>query len=250
MDRFTLPPAIKTKQIEQSLMKGFFLWLERHEIIEKNPAELFRPIKTVKVKTKPTEQKQVPWTPELIFRVLNIIPQIHERPERLLAFYKILIFAAPRITDIVSMEVDHLDDEGITYWNSKSGSWCYAALPPSLVRYLRTGFKPLSEKYFFWTGNGSPKSKSNYYSARLLEAYRAAGIPEKWEGGPRNHEFRDTTGTMLMEQPFGRLEDAQLALNHSKRTTTEQHYVEKTKSRYAQVNEKKREMWEKEGMWE
>jgi integrase len=250
VDRITRPPALKTHQIHQSLLKGFFLWLQNHKMIEDNPALLLRPIKSPKLKTEPTEQKDVPWTPGLIFKVLDTMQEIYERPQRLIGFFKILVYASPRIADIVSMEVSHLDDEGITYWNNKSGSWCYAKLPPSLIRHLRTGFKPKSEKYFFWSGNGEAKSKANYYSGKLLRAFRAAGLPEKWEGGPRSHEFRDTTGTMLMEQPGGRLEDAQLALNHSKRTTTELHYVVKTKTRYEQVNEKKKEMWEKEGMWE
>jgi integrase len=252
VDRITMPPVDATRKYNQSLIKGWFRWMRLHEMIEVNPAELLRTIKkTVKPKTQTSEEQQEKlWTPEMIAKVVSVIPAIHERPQRLLAYFKILVYAAPRISDIAAMEVAKLDDGGITYWNHKTGGWVYAALPPSLVRHMRIGFKPRSEKYFFWTGNGKHRTISGYYSGKLLEAYRAAGVPEKYQGGPRSHEFRDTTGTKLMEQIGGRLEDAQLALNHSKRDTTEEHYVEKTKLRYAQVNQKKREMWEAEGMWE
>ncbi len=153
-----------------------------------------------------------------------MIPEIHDRPQRLLAYFKILVYAAPRISDIAAMEVAKLDNNGIEYWNHKTGGWVYAELPPSLIRHLRIGFKPRSEKYFFWTGNGNHRTISGYYSGKLLEAYRTAGIPEKYQGRPRSHEFRDTTSTKLMEQPGGILEYAQLALNHDKRDTTEGRY--------------------------
>lgn len=250
--RVALPPVAATKKYNQSIIRGWFRWMRLHGMIEINPADLLKTIRqTVKAKTETSEeQKEGLWTPEMIDRVITKIPEIHERPQRLIAFFKILVYAAPRITDVAAMEIARLDDDGIEYWTHKTGSWVYAALPPSLVRHLRMGFKPRSPKYFFWTGNGTPRSTSNYYSGALLAAYRAAGIPEKYQGGPRSHEFRDTSATKLLEQPGGRLEDAQLALNHQQRDTTEQHYIQQSKLRYEQVNAKKREMWAREGMWE
>jgi integrase len=120
----------------------------------------------------------------------------------------------------------------------------FASLPRDLKR--------VSKAYFFWSGYGDPQSQSKHISSELLKLYRAAGIPERWQGGPRSHEFRDTTALMLLERPDGSLEDAQFALGHDNPNTTAKSYIDKqrTAKMYEEVNRKKQEEWSKVGMWQ
>jgi hypothetical protein len=80
---------------------------------------------------------------------------------------------------------------------------------------------------------------------RADDALHVGSLPR---GSRRRQNFLDPHGLHILAKLAA--EDAQLALNHAKRSTTEDHYVEKTKKRYAIVNEKKRTMWEQEGMWQ
>jgi integrase len=52
--------------------------------------------------------------------------------------------------------------------------------------------------------------------------------------------------TKLLSEQGGRLEDAQLALGHENRRTTEKYYAGLAGARYDAVNALKRKMWEKE----
>jgi integrase len=219
-------------------LRAFFRRATALGWIQKDPTARLLPIKTRRLTPKPIteEQKQ---------KLLDIIPKVHPNDaEMVQAFLYVQIFAAPRISDVVQLEVQHLTDEGIFLpRQQKTDEPVSFVLPPFVVNSLRR-LTPKSERYFFWSGNGQAESAAKHWSAMLLKLFRAAGIPD----GQRSHEWRDTMATKLMSEEGGRLEDAQLALGHTERRTTEKHYAGLVKKRYDALNELKRKMWEKEGL--
>ena len=82
------------------------------------------------------------------------------------------------------------------------------------------------------------------WSQKLLKLLKAAGIP----GGYRSHAFRDTLATTILENG-GTLDDAQIALGHRSRKTTEKYYVTMTKRRAENVNNLKVKMWESDSLY-
>ena len=164
------------------------------------------------------------------------------------AFVLVQRFAALRISDMVSLEVESLKDDGIMVKaQRKTDAPVYCALPPVAVAALKD-FIPKAEKYFFWTGNGELETACKDWSATMLKLFRAAGIPETWQGGKRSHNRRDTLATEILEHDEGRLEDAQIALGHKSRKTTEKYYTAITKKRTERVTALKQRLWETEGV--
>jgi integrase len=77
----------------------------------------------------------------------------------------------------------------------------------------------------------------------MLKLFRAAGIPEVWQGGKRSHNWRDTLAMEILEDEEGRLEDAQIALGHKSRKTTEKYYTAISKKRAERVTQLKKKLW-------
>jgi integrase/recombinase XerD len=233
-----LEPSQVTKQKNQEFLRAFFRRAAALGWIQVNPTERLLPIKASRPSPKPIteEQKQ---------KLLDIISEVHPNDaEMVRAFLYVQIFAAPRISDVVQLEVKHLNDDGIFLpHQQKTDEPVSFVLPPFVVKALRS-LVPKSDRYFFWSGNGQAESAAKHWSAKLLKLFRAAGIPDR----QRSHEWRDTMATKLMSEEGGRLEDAQLALGHQERRTTEKHYAGLVQKRYDVLNELKRKMWEKEGL--
>ena len=236
-ERRPLPQSQITKQKNQEFLRAFFRRALALEWIQVNPADRLLAVKTPKTRPKP-------FTEEQKRSLLELIPTVHKENAAMVeAFVYMQIFAAPRISDVVQLEVANLTDDGILLARQqKTDEPVFFELPPFVIKALRA-IKPTSDRYFFWSGNGQAETAAKKWSAALLKLYRAAGIPE----GQRSHEWRDTMATKLLSEKGGRLEDAQLALGHENRRTTERYYAGLVKKRYEAVNELKRAMWEKEG---
>lgn len=159
------------------------------------------------------------------------------------AFVLVQWFSALRISDTVSLEVASLSDDGVSIKaQRKTDAPVFCALPAVVVKALR-GFEPKSPQYFFWTGNGQLETACKDWSATMLKLFRAAGMPEVWQGGKRSHNWRDTMAVQILETDEGRLEDAQNALGHKSRKTTEKYYTAWTKKRSERATTIKKKLW-------
>jgi integrase len=271
--KIQLPPSDVSRQKNQEFIKRFFRWLhiDAH-LIETNPAERLRPIKLPKPKApNPRFRDQNGngklWTPEQVNDVRQAIPLACESTdlkEHVAALFEVCVYANPRITSAVQMECVNLYDDppapnapigeheyGIVYYEPKVNGWVDSWLPQRCYLRLKN-LTPRSEKYFFWSGNGDPESWSKRYSAFLLAAFRLAGIPERYEGGPRVHQFRHTNSSGLVDLEQGKLEYAAAALGHQggDGATAARYYVDnQAKLQNRKVNLLKREMFREKGLW-
>jgi integrase len=232
-----LPKSQHGRAKYQEYLKGFFKRSRLLGWISANRAELLEPIRTEdpEIKIYTAHEKK---------RLLEVIPFAFPKKAAMVrAFVLAQRFSALRISDTVSLEIQSLNDEGITIRaQRKTDAPVYCALPPVVIAALRS-FTPKSEKYFFWTGNGQLETACKDWSATMLKLFRKAGIPETWEGGKRSHNWRDTLATEILEDDEGRLEDAQIALGHKSRKTTEKYYTAITKKRTERVTALKRKLW-------
>jgi integrase len=226
-----------TKQKNQEFLRAFFRRAVVLGWIQVNPAERLLSIKVPKPQPKP-------FTDEQRHKLLDLIPTVHpNHADMVRAFLYVQIFGAPRIADVVQLEVGDLADDGIMIRQQKTDEPVFVSLPPFVVDALRK-LTPKSDRYFFWSGNGQAESAAKHWSGELLKLYRAAGIPS----GQRSHEWRDTLATKILSDEAGRMEDAQLALGHENLRTTEKYYAGLARARYEAANKIKQKIWEKEGL--
>jgi hypothetical protein len=95
-----------------------------------------------------------------------------------------------RIRDAVTLEKTRLEGNKLFLYQAKTGVPVYVVLPPEVVEALQTlppGPKP-NPRYFFWSGNGNPKSvwpigswpiedSSKWLRSRSRTELRSAAIP-------------------------------------------------------------------------
>jgi len=65
-----------------------------------------------------------------------------------------------RIRDVVILECSRLIENKLLLYQAKTGTPVYVPLPPKVAELLRStpsGLKP-TPRYFFWSGNGEPKT--------------------------------------------------------------------------------------------
>ena len=218
------PPAQITKQKNQEYVKSFFKRGRVLGWIDTNPAELLKSFKVgdSDVKVFSEEEKT---------RILAAIPTTFPKSAEIVkAFVLVLRYAALRISDVVGLEVESLRDGGVLVKaQRKTDNPVFCALPPFVIKALRA-FPSKSKEYFFWSGNGEIQSWCRHWSATMLKLFRSAGIDRK-----RSHNWRDTLAIEILEDDEGRLEDAQIALGHKSRKTTEKYYTAITKKRTERV---------------
>ncbi|HZR01704.1 MAG TPA: site-specific integrase, partial [Burkholderiales bacterium] len=89
-------------------------------------------------------------------------------------------------------------------------------LPPVVVKALEE-LEGSNSKYFFWTGNGDPKSAV----ADAQRSFRTLFKLAKVEGHP--HMFRDTFAVELLKHGVS-LETVSMLLGHASIKVTEKHY--------------------------
>jgi integrase len=242
--KIRLPKSQHGRAKYQEYVKTFFKRSRRLGWITINPAELLAPIRIENSRIKV-------YSPEEKKRILDVIPTTFPKTASMVrAFVLVQRFSALRISDMVALEIENMKDDGIVVQaQRKTDEPVYCALPRSVIEALNS-FPPKSAKYFFWSGTGELETASKHWSAVLLKLFRAAGIPEVWQGGKRSHNWRDTLATEILEDDEVRLEDAQIALGHKSRKTTEKYYTVITKKRTERVTVLKKKLWDAEGLYE
>jgi integrase/recombinase XerD len=155
---------------------GFFYFCISSGWIHDNPA---KGLSRIKVDQKPTDNfpqdefdKIVDATYIYDSKTVDA-KEMRNNATRLRVLTLLMRWSGLAIRDAVTLERTRLDKEDILFlYRAKTGVPVYVPLPPDIAKQLRDippGPKP-SPRYFFWSGNGQPKSAVADWQRRKPEA--------------------------------------------------------------------------------
>jgi integrase/recombinase XerD len=131
-------------------------------------------------------------------------------------------------------------------YRAKTGSPVYVPLPPDVAEALRNippGPSP-NPRYFFWSGNGSPKSVVGNWQRSFRRLFKIADLRSD-DGSPKRchpHMFRDTFAVEMLLAGVP-LEQVSMLLGHKSVKITEKHYAPWVKARQEQLAVNVRKAW-------
>ena len=223
------------KKIER--LRAFYRFAVSNKWVESNLAkELKNPL---------TENRQtLPYSSDEIFRILAAAEariaecQAHGRDNarRLKALILLLRYSGLRIGDAVRCDMVRLEGGLLRLYTQKTGTHVHLPLPDFVVRTLDACPK-MSERYWFWSGNGKLSTAVGDWQGRLLDLAEEAKIPRL-----HAHRFRDTFAVSLLLEGVP-IERVSILLGHSSIKVTEQHYAPWIRERQEQAEADVRRTW-------
>lgn len=103
---------------------------------------------------------------------------IEDTRARLRTMTLLMRWSGLRIRDAVTLEKTHLVGDDILLYQAKTGTPVFVPLPPYVAEALRSlppGPKP-NPRYFFWSGNGLPKSAVADWQRAYRRLFELAGV--------------------------------------------------------------------------
>jgi integrase/recombinase XerD len=158
---------------------------------------------------------------------------------RLRALVLLLRYSGLRIGHGVSCSVDWLAEGKLRLYTQKTGTHVHCPLPGFVVKEL-TAIPKMSERFWFWTGNGKPETAVADWQGRLQKLFQEAKRPEG-----HAHRFRDTFAVELLLASVP-LECVSILLGHSSVKITEKHCSPWIRERQEQAEADVRCTWEQD----
>jgi integrase/recombinase XerD len=143
-----------------------------------------------------------------------------------------------RIRDAITLEQNRLIGDNLLLYQAKTRTPVYVPLPPEVANALRTippGPKP-NPRYFFWSGNGDPKSAVADWQRSYRRLFPLAGLGQP-DGAPKRcfpHMFRDTFAVEMLLAGVP-IDQVSILLGHKSVKITEKHYAPWVKARQDQL---------------
>ncbi|HWZ41904.1 MAG TPA: tyrosine-type recombinase/integrase [Candidatus Saccharimonadales bacterium] len=156
----------------------------------------------------------------------------HHRAERLRALVLLMRWSGLAIKDAVMLERNRLSDNGFIFLRrAKTGVPVLVPLPPILASQLRC-LPSNDQRYFFWSGNGDPRSAVKGYQRSFWKLFRLADIknPDGTRKRCHSHMFRDTFAVELLLAGIS-IDQVSILLGHRSVKMTEKHYLPWVKAR-------------------
>jgi integrase len=140
------------------------------------------------------------------------------------------------MSDAVTLSVERVNAGRVFLYTAKTGTPVWVPLPPEVLVALEAAIEPGS-RYYFWTGNGKPKSIITDWQAKLKQLFQLAQVVNG-----HAHRFRDTFAIelLLARKP---LADVAVLLGHSSIKITERHYSPWVSERQEQLEQDVRSTW-------
>jgi integrase len=237
------------KQKKQSRLIGFFWACVRRRYIIENPAIGLGKIKVVQIPTDyfPRDEFQ------RILDATNLygdprggfIP-IGDLRTRLRTMTLLMRWSGLRIRDAITLECHRLQGDSLLLYQAKTGTPVYVPLPPYVVEALDNvppGPKP-NPRYFFWSGNGDPKSAVANWQRSYRRLFELADI-RRLDGERKRchpHMFRDTFAVEMLLAGVP-IDQVSLLLGHASVKIAEKSYAPFVKARQIQLQESVRNAW-------
>lgn len=219
-------------------LRSFFRFARENGWSADNPAQA---IKNPKVVLRPT----LPFSHEEMARIMaaamkkieNVRADQRNKARRLRAFVLLLRYTGLRISDAVGCSVERLKDGKIWLYTQKTGQHVYCPLPEFVTKELETVPK-LSERYWFWGGQGTLETSRKKWSESLAKMFKDAEV----QNG-HAHRFRDTFAVELLLNGTS-IENVQAFLGHATVRVTERHYSPWVRARQERAEADVRRSWE------
>jgi len=226
---------------KQERVVGFFYFCMRHGWIRENAAAGLSRIKTDDQRVTlyfPREEIE-----KLIDATYVYNPSGYSEPRnqatRLRALTLLMRWSGLAIRDAITLERSRLNkNDEIFLYRAKTGVPVFVKIPPDVAKALRDvppGPKP-NTAYFFWTGQGKPKSAVADWQRSFRRLFRLADLKNA-DGTAKRcfpHMLRDTFAVELLLAGVP-IDQVSILLGHSSVTTTERHYAPFVKARQEQL---------------
>jgi site-specific recombinase XerD len=241
--RATWPDGALAAKKKQERVRGFFHFCVRNHWINDHPA---LGLTRIKADNRPAD-----YFPHNEFAQIVQVTNIYGRNEieriRLRTLMMLLRWSGLAIRDAVTLERSRLgQDNRLLLRRAKTGVPVMLPLNPVVADALRNippGPKP-NPRYFFWSGNGDPKSAVSDWQRALRRLFDLAEIkhPDGTKKRCHPHMFRHTFSIELLIAGVP-LEDVAQLLGHSSVKTTEKYYASWVKARADRLERVMEEQW-------
>lgn len=166
------------------------------------------------------------------------------RARRMLALVSLMRWSGLAIMDAVTLPRHRLDERGALFLRrAKTGTPVFVPLPPAVASLLRS-LPSVNPAYFFWSGNGNPRSAVQDYHRSFRKLFRLADIRNQ-DGSRkpcRSHMFRDTFAVELLLAGVP-IDQVSILLGHHSVKMTEKHYLPWVQARQRQLTASVRRAW-------
>jgi integrase len=159
--------------------------------------------------------------------------------KRLRALCLLMRYSGLRIGDAASYPKSRLNGSRLFLYTAKTGVPVRTKLPDAVVGALNA-CPPLSDRYWFWTGNGSKETLTGNWRRAFRRLCELAGI----DGG-HPHRFRDTFAIELLLAGVP-IERVSTLLGHSSVKITERHYAPWVRERQEQLEADLDRTWDRD----
>ena len=215
------------KKLER--LRAFYRFAHESGWVSENlPKKLGNP----KVSSPPT----LPFTKDQMVSILAACPKYSGDAQRLRAFTLLLRYSGMRIGDTATCARDRLNGRRLLLYMQKTNEPVFVVLPQFVVDALDS-MAPISERYFFWTGEGDRDTVAGNWRRTLRKIFKAAGVK-----GGHPHRFRDTFAVDLLLAGVP-LEQVSILLGHGSIRITEKHYSPWIRDRQAQLEASLERAW-------
>ena len=226
-----------TKKLER--LRAFLGFCRDRNWIASNPAKGLKP---PRIKPRPT----MPFSQDEMLRIgaaaaqrVLTAPAGSNKSRQLRALVLLLRYSGLRISDAVGCSTDRLRAGKIWLNTQKTGQHVYCPLPPFVTKELEAAPR-VSDRHWFWTGNGTVETARKKWSEALAALFKDAKV----EGG-HAHRFRDTFACELLLDGTP-IENVAAFLGHANVRITQKHYSPWVKARQERAELDVQRAWERD----
>jgi len=235
------------KKKKHERLIGFFGFCTRCGWITTNPAEGMGRVKADPVPTDyfPREEFEKIVDSTYVYQEKGYV-EVRNHATRLRTMTLLMRWSGLRISDAVTLERHRLQGDNLLLYQAKTKLPVFVPLPPDVAEALRSvlpGPKP-NPRYFFWSGNGDPRSAVKDWQRSFRRLFKIANIT-KLDGTKKRcfpQMFRDTFAVELLLSDVP-IDQVSILLGHSSVKITEKHYAPWVKARQEQLVATVRQSW-------
>jgi integrase len=215
------------KKLER--LRSFFKFAVGNGHIEKNPATVLRNPRVRQSPTLPFSSDELMETlAAAAKKIADARSDRRNHARQLRALVLLLRYSGLRISDAVGCSMDRIQNGKLFLYTQKTGQHVYCPLPDFVLNELET-VPRVSERYWFWSGNGTVETARKKWSEALADLFKAANVPSG-----HAHRFRDSFAVELLKAGTP-IERVSILLGHASVRITEKHYNPWNRARQEQA---------------